>query len=51
MFAAMRRGYSIEEIQILTGIDGWFLTEMAHFVTLENALRQCPTGDPYRSER
>ena len=40
IFAALRRGFSAEEIRALTGIDRWFLSEMADFVRLESSLRE-----------
>ncbi|MDF1512401.1 MAG: carbamoyl-phosphate synthase large subunit [Anaerolineae bacterium] len=39
IFAALRLGYSVKEIQELTRIDPWFITEMADFIKLETYLR------------
>ncbi|MBN1874973.1 MAG: carbamoyl-phosphate synthase large subunit, partial [Anaerolineae bacterium] len=38
IFAALRGAYSVDEIHELTGINRWFLTEMAQFVVLETQL-------------
>lgn len=40
IFAALRRGFSIEEIHALTRIDRWFLSEMAGFIHFEDLLRR-----------
>jgi carbamoyl-phosphate synthase large subunit len=40
VFAALRRGFSIEEIHALTHIDRWFLSEMAGFIHFEDLLRR-----------
>ena len=42
IFAAFRRGFAVDEVRTYTGIDRWFLTEMAAFITLEGALRELP---------
>jgi carbamoyl-phosphate synthase large subunit len=39
LFAALRRGFSLDELHTLTGIDRWFLSELARFVGLEDGLR------------
>jgi carbamoyl-phosphate synthase large subunit len=39
IFAALRRGYSVDEINALTYIDRWFLTELANFIRFEDQLR------------
>ena len=42
IFAALRAGYSVDEIGELTHINPWFLTEMAQFVAFEADLREIP---------
>jgi carbamoyl-phosphate synthase large subunit len=42
MYAALRCGYTVEEIQALTRIDRWFLSELAAFVQFEGKLRCIP---------
>jgi carbamoyl-phosphate synthase large subunit len=42
IYAALRRGYTIDEIHGLTHIDRWFLTELTHFIQFESALRDLP---------
>ena len=42
IFAALRRGFSVEELHALTRIDRWFLSEMADFVYFEDHLRCLP---------
>ncbi len=42
IFAALRAGYTVDDIHELTRIDRWFLTEMAQFVALEAELRRLP---------
>ncbi|RKY70320.1 MAG: carbamoyl phosphate synthase large subunit [Candidatus Latescibacterota bacterium] len=42
IFAALRRGFSVEELHALTHIDRWFLSEMAQFTRLEERLRRTP---------
>jgi len=42
IYAAFRRGVSIEEIHALTHIDRWFLSELAEFVRFEAELRSIP---------
>ncbi len=39
IYAALRRGYSLDEINAYTHIDRWFLTELAQFIELESRLR------------
>lgn len=39
VFAALRRGYSVDEIYELTHIDRWFLSELDRFIRLEDRLR------------
>jgi carbamoyl-phosphate synthase large subunit len=39
VFAALRRGYSIDEIHDLTRIDRWFLSELDRFIRFEDRLR------------
>ena len=38
IFAALRRGLSVEEIHTLTHIDRWFLSELASFISFEGRL-------------
>jgi carbamoyl-phosphate synthase large subunit len=38
LFAALRQGYTVEEIARITSIDPWFLREMAEIVRLETEL-------------
>jgi carbamoyl-phosphate synthase large subunit len=45
VFAALRAGYTVDDIHELTGIDRWFLTEMAQFVALETSLRNLAWDD------
>jgi carbamoyl-phosphate synthase large subunit len=40
VFAALRRGFSVEEIHALTHIDRWFLSEMDRFIRYEDRLRR-----------
>ncbi|MGC9393927.1 MAG: carbamoyl-phosphate synthase large subunit [Anaerolineae bacterium] len=40
VFAALRSGYTVDDIHELTRIDRWFLTEMAQFVALEAEMRR-----------
>jgi carbamoyl-phosphate synthase large subunit len=40
IYAALRRGYSVDELSRLTQIDRWFITEMDEFVRLEEQLRR-----------
>ena len=42
IFAALRYGFSVQELYATTRIDRWFLSEMAEFVGLENLLRRTP---------
>ena len=42
IYAALRRGFSVDEVHALTHIDRWFLSEMAGFVRLEDLLRDTP---------
>ncbi len=42
IFAALRRGFSMEEIYALTSIDRWFLSEMADFAFFEDLLHRIP---------
>lgn len=39
IFAALREGFTVEELHALTRIDRWFLTEMKDFVEFERELR------------
>ena len=39
IFAALRRGYTVEQIHAYTSIDPWFLSELADFVAFEQDLR------------
>jgi carbamoyl-phosphate synthase large subunit len=39
IFAALRRGYSVEEINEITRIDRWFLSELDRFIKFEDRLR------------
>ncbi len=39
IYAALRLGYTVDEIQNLTYIDRWFLNEMSDFIQLESYLR------------
>jgi carbamoyl-phosphate synthase large subunit len=39
VFAALRRGFSVDEIHEMTHIDRWFLSEMERFVEYEGRLR------------
>jgi carbamoyl-phosphate synthase large subunit len=39
IFAALRRGYSVERIHNATGIDPWFLNEMDQFIRFETQMR------------
>jgi carbamoyl-phosphate synthase large subunit len=39
IFAALRRGYSVEEINEITHIDRWFLSELDRFIKFEDRLR------------
>lgn len=39
IYAALRLGYTVDEIQDLTRIDRWFLNEMSDFIQLESYLR------------
>ena len=39
IFAALRLGYTVDEIQELTRIDRWFLNEMSEFIQMESYLR------------
>jgi len=39
IFAALRRGYSFEEINEITHIDRWFLSELDRFIKFEDRLR------------
>ncbi len=45
VFAALRAGYTVDDIHGLTYIDRWFLTEMAQFVALETSLRDLVWDD------
>jgi carbamoyl-phosphate synthase large subunit len=40
IFAALRRGYSIDEIHDLTRVDRWFLSELDRFIRFEDRLRR-----------
>jgi carbamoyl-phosphate synthase large subunit len=40
--AALRRGYTVDEVAAHTHIDRWFLTEMAQFIAYEAYLRDLP---------
>lgn len=40
IYAALRRGFSVDEIALLTHIDRWFLTELEQFVRFEAELRE-----------
>jgi len=44
LFAALRRGYPVEEIHGLTRIDRWFLGELARFIRFEDRLRGLSWG-------
>ena len=44
IFAALRAGYTVEEVWAYTRIDRWFLTEMAQFIELESELREQQIG-------
>jgi carbamoyl-phosphate synthase large subunit len=39
IFAALRQGYSIDEINEITHIDRWFLSELDRFIKFEDQLR------------
>jgi carbamoyl-phosphate synthase large subunit len=39
VFAALRRGYTVEEISEITHIDRWFLSELDRFIKFEDRLR------------
>ena len=39
VFAALRRGWSVDEISEITAIDRWFLSELDRFIKLEDRLR------------
>ncbi len=39
IFAALRRGYTVEEINEITYIDRWFLSELDRFIKFEDRLR------------
>lgn len=39
IFAALRRGYTVEQIHAYTSIDPWFLSELADFIAFEQELR------------
>jgi carbamoyl-phosphate synthase large subunit len=42
VFAALRRGFPVPEIADLTGIDRWFLDQLARFIGFEERLRATP---------
>ena len=39
IFAALRLGYTVDEIHTYTQIDRWFLAELAQFIRFESAMR------------
>ena len=43
---ALRRGYSVEQINRLSHIDRWFLQKMRRLVTLEQRLQERLAGEP-----
>jgi carbamoyl-phosphate synthase large subunit len=45
LFAALRRGFTIDDLHDLTNIDRWFLSEMAAFISLEGELRDASWED------
>ncbi|MGC9468149.1 MAG: carbamoyl-phosphate synthase large subunit [Anaerolineae bacterium] len=45
IYAAFRRGYTVEEVLAYTHINRWFLTEMAEFIDFEASLRDLPWAD------
>ncbi|MGC9522102.1 MAG: carbamoyl-phosphate synthase large subunit [Anaerolineae bacterium] len=45
IYAALRRGYTVDEIRDATHIDRWFLTEMHQFVRMESRLRELGWAD------
>ncbi len=45
IYAALRRGHTVDDIYGYTHIDRWFLTEMAQFVRFEAVLRELPWED------
>jgi len=45
IYAALRRGYTVDEIHGYTHIDRWFLTEMGQFIQFEAVLRELPWED------
>lgn len=42
VFAALRAGYCVDEINAATCIDRWFLSELAEFIGYEGTLRNTP---------
>lgn len=40
LMSALRRGFSIDEIYQLTGIDKWFLYKLNHIIEIENKLKK-----------
>jgi len=46
IFAAFRKGLSVEEINQLTHIDKWFLWEIKQIMDFENELRESKLKDP-----
>jgi carbamoyl-phosphate synthase large subunit len=45
IFAAFRRGFSIDEIHESTHIDRWFLSELDRFIRFEDSLHRTPWED------
>ena len=45
IYAALRRGFPIDQLNALTRIDRWFLSELAEFIGLEDQLRQTDWED------
>ena len=45
IYAALRLGYTVDEIHGYTHIDRWFLSEMAQFIRFEALLRELPWLD------
>ena len=42
VYAALRHGFSVEDLYAATRIDRWFLSELAAFIQFEGDLRQTP---------
>ena len=49
VFAALRRDYSVDEVNAVTHIDRWFLSQLARFIRFEQRLRSM-TWDALDSE-